>query len=118
MTETKARQSADFEPPQKSAAAKIAQKNDTCRITFMFCRVVMTEGVAHSPGKEEVITAVRSFTPEMFTPDNDPYGEHDFGQVEVNGTKYFWKFDYYDSNYEYFQEDGHRVLTIMRADEY
>lgn len=96
--------------------AKIARKNDLCRGTFMFCKVVMTEGVAHSPNKEDVITAVREFN--NFTPDNDPHGEHDFGQVEVNGTKYFFKFDYYDSNYEFFQEDGNRVLTIMRADEY
>lgn len=102
----------------KALAAKIAQKNDTCRITFLFCKVVMTEGVANGPNREEVITAVRSFTSNMFTPANDPHGEHDFGQVEVNGTKYFWKFDYYDASYQYFQEDGNRVLTIMRADEY
>ncbi len=97
---------------------KIAQKNDTCRITFLCCKVVMTDGVAGSPDKEEVITAVRSFTSDMFTPGNDPHGEHDFGEVDVNGSKYFWKFDYYDQSYQHFQEDGHRVLTIMRADEY
>ena len=26
-----------------------------------------------------------------FTPDNDPYGEHDFGSFEYAGKKIFWK---------------------------
>jgi len=101
-----------------SGAAKIARKNDLCRTTFLLCRVVMKEGVALSPDREEVLSAVRSFSSKQFTLGNDPHGEHDFGEVDVNGTRYFWKFDYYDDSYEYFQEDGNRVLTIMRADEY
>ena len=53
-----------------------------------------------------------------FNEGNDPYGERDFGSVMHNGVKYFFKFDYYDENLEYFQEDGYRVLTVMQADEY
>lgn len=96
----------------------IARKNDLCRTTFMFCKVLLTRSVADSPDREDIITAVREFPEDQFTPNNDPYGEHDFGAFDVNGTKYFWKFDYYDSNYEGFQENGNRVLTIMRSDEY
>ncbi len=95
---------------------KIAAKNDLCRTTFIGCKVVMTDGVAQSPGREKIITAVRSFS--SFNEDNDPHGEHDFGSFDVSGTTYFFKLDYYDANYEFFEEDGRRVLTIMMADEY
>jgi hypothetical protein len=99
-----------------TVATKIAAMNDLCRTTFLCCKVVMTDGVARSPDREAVITAVREFS--SFNEDNDPHGEHDFGAFDVNRAKYFWKFDYYDKNYEFFEEDGRRVLTIMRADEY
>lgn len=48
---------------------------------------------------QAVVSLVRSFTD--FTKDNDPYGEHDFGMVEHQGEKYFWKFDYYDQKMEF-----------------
>lgn len=37
-----------------------------------------------------------------FIEDNDLYGEYDFVFFEVGGEKFFFKFDYYDSNYEFF----------------
>ncbi|MEP4125327.1 MAG: DUF3768 domain-containing protein, partial [Lentilitoribacter sp.] len=60
----------------------------------------------------------------VFTDDNDPYGEHDFGSFEFGGKKCFWKIDYYDLNYQGGSDDPsdlsktNRVLTIMLADEY
>lgn len=69
-----------------------------------------------------VMTAVRDF--DAFTDDNDPHGEHDFGVIDHEGTRYFWKIDYYDLQKEYHSPDAsdptvtHRVLTVMRADEY
>ena len=71
---------------------------------------------------QAVVSLVRSFTD--FTKDNDPYGEHDFGMVEHQGEKYFWKFDYYDQNLEYGSPEPSdtslttRVLTIFLAEEY
>lgn len=59
---------------------------------------------------------------DTFTEDNDPYGEHDFGSVELEGVKYFWKIDYYDEQLEKWSDPlddrTRRILTIMRADEY
>lgn len=103
---------------QRGVKMMIAEKNDLMRKTFVRCRVVMTPGVANlSPEyQSKVIEAVQKF--DEFNQDNDPHQEHDFGKVVVNGTDYFFKFDYYDDKYEFFKEDGNRVLTIMRADEY
>ena len=69
-----------------------------------------------------VTEAVEQFSD--FTPDNDPYGEHDFGAVTVAGQKVFWKIDYYDRDYTAASPDPtdetvtQRVLTIMLANEY
>ena len=46
---------------------------------------------------------MRTFTD--FTPDNDPYGEHDFGSFELANHKFFWKIDYYDKTMTYGSED-------------
>ncbi len=94
----------------------IAQKNDLYRQTFIGCRVNITHALNASPKKEDVITAVRSFN--AFTPQNDPHGEHDCAFFEVDGETFFFKFDYYDDNYEFHQEDGNRVLTIGFASDY
>ena len=54
----------------------------------------------------------------------NPYGEHDFGSVDLNGGRYFWKIDYYDNDLTAHSPDPadpdvtRRVLTIMCAGEY
>ena len=53
-----------------------------------------------------------------FHGDNDPHGEHDLGQVEMDGESYFWKYDYYDDDFEGHEEDGNRVLILMETSEY
>jgi hypothetical protein len=42
----------------------------------------------------ELRRAVAAF--DSFTEDNDPYGERDFGAIELGSERYFWKIDYYD----------------------
>ena len=70
----------------------------------------------------KVMALVRSF--EDFTPDNDPWGEHDFGALTVEGRKVFWKIDYYDPTLTMGSEDPSdesktcRVLTVMLAEDY
>lgn len=87
-------------------------------------RVLITTGVAAlgPEGVERVLRAVRTF--DDFDGDNDPYGEHDFGALEVDGVRVFWKIDYFDRSLEFGSPDPvdpsvtTRVLTVMLAAEY
>jgi len=86
--------------------------------------VVVTAGVQAmgQEFQEEVCRAVAAFTD--FSADNDPFREHDFGQVMIAGEKLFFKIDYYDLKMQNLSLDPasdritHRVLTIMLAREY
>jgi len=94
----------------------IAAKNDNFRRTFVGGKVMLTAGVEADPNLQQIIKAVQTF--DDFNDDNNVYLERDFGKVTIEGLDYFWKVDYFDQDYKFFQEDGHRVLTIMLAEEY
>lgn len=96
--------------------ASIAERNDYCRRTFKGCKILMTAGVSYNEERHLIFQAVQQFN--SFSKENDPYGKHDYGSFTLNGQIYFWKFEYYDENYEYFKENGNRVLTIGQMDEY
>jgi hypothetical protein len=104
---------------------KIAALNDALRTRGIGGQVLLTVGVrGRGPAfVAAAIEAVRAFS--AFTADNDPYGEHDFGAVEIAGTRVFWKIDYFDGlRPAYGAEDPSdpsrtmRVLTVMLAEEY
>lgn len=87
-------------------------------------QMVVTRGVI-SRGDDFLLAAVRAVAEfEGFTPDNDPWQEHDFGSVVDDGQKLLWKIDYYDATLTWGAEDPsdpltcRRVLTIMLAEEY
>lgn len=98
--------------------------NDGFRQTFAGGTVMLTAGVRELDAAIQcaVLDAVRTF--DTFGPEDDPYGEHDFGAVEQEGERYFWKIDYYDRDLTCGSPDPadptvtSRVLMIMRADEY
>ena len=97
---------------------QIQRKNDLLRKTFdpIYGEVVITRSVLNSSKMQKIIESVKKF--DNFNSDNDPYGEHDCAVFEVDGVRCLFKIDYYDENYQNFEEDGHRVLTIMQWDEY
>jgi hypothetical protein len=90
-------------------------------------RRLMTIGVqallADDPVKTARLTQViAGFS--AFDADNDPWGEHDFGALDFEGARLFWKIDAYAPDMEHGSEDASdpektvRVLTIMLAEEY
>ena len=84
----------------------------------------MTAAVATLPPDTftAAILAMRRF--DNFTPENDPYWEHDFGSFEHAGERSFFKIDTYaDASLTCGAEDPLapgvvRVLTLMLASDY
>jgi Protein of unknown function (DUF3768) len=111
-------------------AKRIAELYDLCRrAPGVAGRMFITQGIAalSLATQSEIREKVEKF--DAFTPDNDPYGEHDFGSFECDGHKIFWKIDYYDRAsfggvHDRGSEDPSdpaktlRVLTILLASEY
>jgi Protein of unknown function (DUF3768) len=107
-------------------AERIRNLNDALRRNPVLDLWVMSTGV-RANGWLFVARAVRAVEAfNAFNEDNDPYGEHDFGAFEIEGTRLFWKIEYYQkgSNYSVGAETPEdpattdRVLTIMLAEEY
>lgn len=102
----------------------IAELNDRLRRDFVGGKVLITPGIQALGGDAicAVMAAVRAFS--AFTPDNDPYGEHDCAVMDVGEHRVIWKIDYYDLSMAYGSDDPAnsettlRVLSIMLADEW
>ena len=107
---------------------RIAEINDRFRKAVLTepqkgGRCFVTRGIhaLNADVQMAILGKVKAF--DTFTEDNDPYGEHDFGAIEMVGVgKMFWKIDYFkDANLDCGTEDcenAYRVLMIMVADEY
>lgn len=111
--------------PSIATRQRISDLNDAFRREgqvggqWMLTRGIVEQGAVVVA---KAIRAVRLF--DRFDPENDPYGEHDFGSVEVDGQRLFWKIDYYDRSLSYGSSDPAnpavtcRVITLMLASEY
>lgn len=119
-------------------AERIARLNDLARRAMgIACVVVATEGILALTEADQSRLRELVETFDAFTPDNDPYGERDFGAIYqgVHGVwstlrpvdvavTVFWKIDAYDRELRFGSEDPadpavtRRVLTIMLASEY
>jgi len=86
--------------------------------------LIITRGVAARGWSfiERALTSVREFAD--FTPENDPYHEHDFAAFDFDGVRLNWKIDCYDRALKWGPQDPadpaqtRRVLTILLAEEY
>lgn len=104
---------------------KFAQLNDLARAGFGSMKFYITAGIAALPEDDQHAIMLKVVQFNDFTPDNDPYGDHDFGAFDHAGQRIFWKIDYYakgdmtrGSERPDDPEATTRVLTIMLASEY
>lgn len=113
---------------QTSKSATIAALNDQCRQALGMrpgCRGVQTQGIACLPTQTQLLIRQRVAGFSAFTEGDDPYGEHDFGAIDLPEVgKVYWKIDCYAPDMEHGSEDPAdptqtvRVLTVMLASEY
>ena len=104
-----------MEPEQ---SIKVAALNDAFRRAGL--GVTITAGVQVLPDLYGLMEEVRRF--DNWTAENDPYEEHDFGQIMWGSTKVLWKIDYYDPRLCRWEDPVSprctRILTVMLASEY
>jgi Protein of unknown function (DUF3768) len=103
---------------------RIRALNDELRRNLNSGHAVITAGIA-ALGTEAVARIVKTVAVyDDFCQANDPYEEHDFGALEVEGQVIFFKIDYFDKSLAYHSPDPsdpsvtERVITIMLAEEY
>jgi hypothetical protein len=110
----------------KTKTERIRELNDAFRKSFdpKLGKIMLTAGVDSLPSDVRAMAIRKTATFDAFGPENDPHGEHDFGNFELSGRRFFWKIDYYDESMEFGSEDpanpskATRVLTLMLAEEY
>lgn len=109
-----------------ATTARIAELNDLARTAMgLASRVYFTPGISALPPIDQSAIRERVETFDDFTPDNDPYGERDFGAFDHAGHRILWKIDYYakdnlDCGSAHPEDPAQttRLLTILLADEY
>ena len=109
---------------QQPRGEAIARLNDRLRKTASGGRIMITRGVQALAGGNlaPLLQALAAY--DGFDVHNDPHGERDFGDIELNCQTLLWKIDYYDVELEFGSPDPAdesvttRVLTIMLESEY
>jgi hypothetical protein len=106
-------------------AAKIAELNDQLRKHGAGNgRVMVTRSVRQLGPEFEIAALLKVRTFDAFTTANNPHGERDCGNFDLQGRQVLWKIDYYDPTLTTGSEDPsdpvqtYRVLTIMLAEDY
>ncbi|MFT5509967.1 MAG: hypothetical protein ACI89J_003058 [Hyphomicrobiaceae bacterium] len=110
--------------PEAARAIAIRTLNDKFRQTLHGGSLLFTAGImALEPDTQaRILTQVQAF--DAFDEGNDPWAEHDFGVLDIDGERVFFKIEYYDLIRALHSEDPtdptktERVMTIMLASEY
>ena len=97
----------DAQVAPKSDASVIGEQNDIFRRHLGFAalwknqplhgKIIITSGINSLPEVLQIGLLREMVNFRDFTPENDPWGDHGFGVVEVNGTRAFWKLDVLDA---------------------
>ena len=103
---------------------EIKRLNDQLRVNGEGGTIVVTPGFLDLSDelREQILNAMQR--EDQFTQDNDPWGEHDMGSVNIEGNTVLWKIDTYDLDMNCLSPEPadpnvtKRVLTIMLASEY
>jgi len=109
---------------QETRKAKIRSLNDTLRKHATGGIYLLSRGVAAQDEFTRIQVLLEIALETSFDEQNDPFNEHDFGKVEYEEIKYFWKIEYYDHDLQFASKDPSnpnittRVMTIMLAEEY
>ncbi len=104
--------------------SRIRDLNDQLRRSLSGGMLVMTRGIIALGAKRQmaILSAIAAF--DGFSPEDDPYGEHDFGALTIEDTRIFFKIHYRDRALTGHSPDPAdptvtaRVLTVMLAEEY
>ena len=108
----------------QEATARIRELNDQLRISHTGGSLLTTSGVL-ALGiylNQAILIAIAAY--DDFDEDNDPFGEHDFGLVEVAGQEVLCKIDYYNNDLRFHSPDPadpavtRRIMTIFLPEEY
>ncbi|RDV07383.1 DUF3768 domain-containing protein [Sphingorhabdus pulchriflava] len=103
---------------------RIRELNDAFRTTGKDGLTLITPGIQQLGIYAQLLIVDQIRTFDAFDEANDPYREHDFGSIDFQGQRIFWKIDCYDLDMEMYSPDPTdpevtaRVLTIMLASEY
>ncbi|PTV70208.1 DUF3768 domain-containing protein [Agrobacterium pusense] len=87
-------------------------------------RVVVMGGLANEDNQKKVQVAIAAGQHTDWNSGDDPYGEHDFGRLDVEGEAFLFKIDYYSldeahaSEHPEDQNTTIRVMTLMYAEDY
>ena len=112
---------------QAQMCARLAEQNDAFRKRlpeggsgqWVFTTAIDDEGPAFLRACLEAVEAY-----DGFTEDNDPYGTHEMGFMEVMGKKVWWKIDLFNLTFDGGAEnptsltETRRVLTILYPSDY
>ncbi|MEP3921090.1 DUF3768 domain-containing protein [Ascidiaceihabitans sp.] len=107
--------------------SRIAEQNDAFRNRqagggqgqWVWTQAIDAEGADFLRACMQAVEAYDDFTEE-----NDPFGTHEMGFMEVAGKKVWWKIDLYDRAFEGGSEEPtslahtRRVLTILFPSDY
>jgi hypothetical protein len=104
-------------------ARQIAHANDLLRRTCAGSYLKISSGVSALPPKviADALMQMRAY--DKFTPQNDPYREHDFGSFRADGHEFYFRIDALNATLtgpapDPFAADTKRICTLMLSSEY